>query len=68
MPSTWVVFGICGSTKTHCTNAGLTKGEDRNALARAVIVHRLGEIRDRSDENQRYRASGQNLVVAAITL
>lgn len=50
------------------TNAGLNKGEARNALARAVYFHRLGEIRDRSYENQRYRASGLNLVVAAITL
>ena len=50
------------------TNAGLNKGEARNALARAVFLHRLGEIRDRSYENQRYRASGLNLVVAAITL
>ncbi len=48
--------------------AGLNKGEARNALARAVFFHRLGEIRDRSFENQRYRASGLNLVVAAITL
>lgn len=46
---------------------GLNKGEARNALARAVFFHRLGEIRDRSYENQRYRASGLNLVVAAIT-
>jgi TnpA family transposase len=48
--------------------AGLNKGEARNALARAVFLNRLGEIRDRSFENQRYRASGLNLVVAAITL
>ncbi|WP_139157357.1 Tn3 family transposase, partial [Klebsiella pneumoniae] len=27
--------------------AGLNKGEARNALARAVFMHRLGEIRDR---------------------
>ena len=49
-------------------NAGLNKGEARNALARAVFFNRLGEIRDRSFENQRYRASGLNLVVAAIVL
>ncbi len=49
-------------------NTGLNKGEARNTLARAVFFHRLGEIRDRSYENQRYRASGLNLVVAAITL
>ena len=49
-------------------SAGLNKGEARNALARAVFFHRLGEIRDRAFENQRYRASGLNLAVAAIIL
>jgi TnpA family transposase len=49
-------------------SAGLNKGEARNSLARAIFFYRLGEIRDRSYENQRYRASGLNLVVAAITL
>jgi TnpA family transposase len=48
--------------------AGLNKGEARNALARAVFFNRLGEVRDRSFENQRYRASGLNLVTAAIVL
>ncbi|MBB5331700.1 hypothetical protein HDF14_005349 [Edaphobacter lichenicola] len=48
--------------------AGLNKGEARNSLARAVFFNGLGEIRDRSFENQRHRASGLNLVVAAITL
>jgi len=47
---------------------GLNKGEAKNALARAVFFNRLGEIRDRSFENQRYRASGLNLVVAVILL
>ena len=36
--------------------------------ARAVFFNRLGEIRDRSFEHQRYRASGLNLVTAAIVL
>lgn len=49
-------------------HAGLNKGESRNALARAVFFYRLGEIRDRSFEQQRYRASGLNLVTAAIVL
>ncbi len=49
-------------------SAGLNKGEARNSLARAVFFYRLGEIRDRSYENQGYRASGLNLVVTAITL
>jgi hypothetical protein len=40
----------------------LNKGEERNALARAVFFYRLGEIRDRSFEQQRYRASALNLV------
>ena len=39
-----------------------------NALARAVFFNRLAEMRDRSFENQRYRASGLTLVVAAIIL
>ena len=34
----------------------------------AVFFNRLGELRDRSFENQRYRASGLTLVVAAIVL
>ena len=48
--------------------AGLNKGEARNALARAVFFYRLGEMRDRSFESQAYRASGLNLLVAAIIL
>ena len=48
--------------------AGLNKGEARNALARAVFFNRQGEIRDRSFEQQCYRASGLNLVTAAIVL
>lgn len=49
-------------------NAGLNKGEARNALARAIFFNRLGEMRDRSFENQAYRASGLNLLVSAIIL
>ena len=48
--------------------AGLNKGEARNALARAVFFNRLGEIRDRSFEQQLYRANGLNLITAAIVL
>src|SRR6266446_1092666 len=33
-----------------------------------VFFHRLGELRDRTLENQQHRASGLNLVVAAIVL
>ena len=49
-------------------HAGLNKGEARNALARAVFFYRLGEIRDRSFEQQQYRASGLTLTTAAIAL
>ena len=48
--------------------AGLNKGEAKNSVARAVCFNRLGEIRDRTDDQQRYRASGLNLVIAAIIL
>jgi TnpA family transposase len=47
---------------------GLNKGEARNALARAVFFNRQGDLRDRSFENQLYRASGLNLIVAVIIL
>ncbi len=49
-------------------NAGLNKGEARNALARALFFNRLGEMRDRTFENQIYRASGLNLLVSAVIL
>ena len=47
---------------------GSNKGEARNALARAIFFYRLGEMRDRSFESQVYRASGLNLLIAAIIL
>jgi TnpA family transposase len=50
------------------TGQELNKGEARNSLARAVFIHRLGEIRDRTFENQQHRASGLNLLVVAIIL
>ena len=48
--------------------AGLNRGEARNALARAIFFCQLGELRDRTFENQAYRASGLNLIVAAVIL
>jgi TnpA family transposase len=47
---------------------GLNKGEARNALARAVFFNRLGQVRDRTYENQHHRARGLNLLIAAIVL
>ena len=49
-------------------DAGLSKGEARNALARAIFFNRLGEMRDRSFGNQVYRASGLSLLVSAVIL
>jgi hypothetical protein len=49
-------------------HAGLNKGEARNALARAIFFHSLGELRDSTFENQFFRASGLNLLLAAIIL
>jgi TnpA family transposase len=48
------------------SHAGLNKGEASNSLRRAVFFHRLGEIRDRTFENQSFRASGLSLITAAI--
>uniref|UniRef100_UPI00402A7CE3 Tn3 family transposase n=1 Tax=Bacillus sp. DX2.2 TaxID=3073452 RepID=UPI00402A7CE3 len=44
----------------------LNKGESKNSLARAVFFNRLGEIRDRSYEDQLHRASGLQLLISAI--
>ena len=49
-------------------HVGLNKGEARNALARDVFFHRLGEMRDRTHEIQRHRSCGLNLVVSSIVL
>lgn len=46
-----------------------SRPEGRNALAaRAIFFDRLGEIRDRRFEQQRYRRSGLALITAAIAL
>ncbi len=44
----------------------LNKGESKNPLARAVFFNQLGEIRDRSYEDQLHRASGLQLIISAI--
>ncbi len=44
------------------------QNSERVSLRRAVFFKRLGELRDRTHENQRLRASGLNFVVAAIVL
>jgi TalC/MipB family fructose-6-phosphate aldolase len=59
---------ICDVELRRRIHVGLNKGEARNALAKAVFFNRLGELRDRTHEDQRHRASGLNLLVAAIVL
>lgn len=49
-------------------HVGLNKGEAKHALARAVFFTRLGEIRDRSYEDQLHRASGLQLLILSIVL
>jgi TnpA family transposase len=46
--------------------AGLNKGEARHSLAQAVFAHKQGRMRDRTFDNQALKASGLNLVTAAI--
>jgi Tn3 transposase DDE domain len=48
------------------SHAGPNKGEASNSLRRAVFFHRLDEIRDRTFENQSFRASGLSLITAGI--
>src|SRR3954465_7844540 len=48
------------------SHAGLNKGEASNSLRRAVFFHRQGGFRDRTFENQSFRASGLSLLTAAI--
>ena len=57
-----------GNTTPHGWAGRPNKGESRNSLARAVFLHQLGEIRDRTYENQQHRASGLNLLVTVIIL
>src|SRR3546814_16925747 len=47
-------------------HAGLNNSEQRHALTPAIYTFRQGRIIDRSHEAQQYRASGLNLLVAAI--
>jgi TnpA family transposase len=47
-------------------HAGLNKSEQRHALASQVCTYRQGRLADRSREALEFRASGLNLVVAAI--
>ena len=47
-------------------HAGLNKSEQRHALAQVVCTFKQGRIADRGPDAQQFRASGLNLVIAAI--
>jgi TnpA family transposase len=51
--------------RQHC-QAGLNKSEQRHALAQVICTFKQGRIADRGPEAQQFRASGLNLVLAAI--
>ena len=47
-------------------HAGLNKSEQRHALAQVICTFKQGRIAGRGSEAQQFRASGLNLVIAAI--
>lgn len=47
-------------------HAGLNKSEQRHVLAQVICTFKQGRIADRSHDAQQFRASGLNLVIAAI--
>ena len=51
--------------RQHC-QAGLNKSEQRHVLAQVICTFKQGRIADRGHEAQQFRASGLNLVIAAI--
>lgn len=53
------------SLRQRC-HTGLNKSEQRHALAQVVCTFKQGRIADRGQEAQQFRASGLNLVIAAI--
>jgi TnpA family transposase len=64
----FTLYWLQSPTLRRKATSELNKGELKNSLSRAVFFHRLGEVRDRSFEDQSLRASGLNLAVAAIVL
>ncbi|MGL5427651.1 MAG: Tn3 family transposase [Cetobacterium sp.] len=47
---------------------GLNKGEAMNGLARAIFFGKLGELRERTIQNQLQRASTLNIIINAISI
>src|SRR3546814_13928016 len=46
--------------------AGLNKSEQRHFLTQAICTFKQGRIADRTHDAQQFRASGPNLVIAAL--
>jgi hypothetical protein len=57
--------GLSGTSRRPFATPGYVLGAS-NSLRRAVFFHRQGEFRDRTFENQSFRASGLSLLRAAI--
>ena len=53
------------SLRRRC-QAGLNKSEQRHFLTQAICTFKQGRIADRTHEAQQFRASGLNLIIAAI--
>ena len=64
----WSVRSAARPELRRRSNGNLPRGESRHALARAVFLYRLGELRDRTAEGMVHRASGPDLIVNAIVL
>ena len=47
-------------------HAGLNKSEQRHALAQVICTFKQGRIADRGQDARQFRASGLNLVIAAV--
>ena len=62
--STGCATPTCDAART----AASTRARAATRSPRAIFFCRLGELRDRTFENQVYRASGLNLLVAAVIL
>ena len=64
----FTVDGISGPALQQQVRLASTKARRATGSPGAVFFHRLGEIRDCTFENQKYRASGLNLPAAAVIL
>ena len=53
------------SLRRRC-QAGLNKSEQRHFLTQAICTFKQGRIADRTHKAQQFRASGLNLIIAAI--